>query len=178
MPLSHTWLLVLPFAAFAAAFCFGAVAMWFIARRTKISHTLTANGRAIHVESPLGTLDVRPASKLDPRLATLPVYPGAMPHDAASVESVTALRVGGRTFEEISASYWSPHDPQQVWDFYRQQLPDWPRNLDGTLDGKELIFSKPDHVLLVRVARRSDRTIIETCVKPPGYPDVFERNFR
>lgn len=177
MTISHPWLMILPFAAFAAAFCFGAVALSYIAKRTRITQTQTGNGSALHVESPVGTLDVCPAVKLDSRLAAVPLYPGAMLEDPECVQSVTRLNVAGNQFEEISATYWSPHDERQVWEFYRQQLPDWPQNLDGTLAGRELIQRGPNFVLLVRVSKRPDRTVIETCVKPPSYPHVFERNF-
>jgi hypothetical protein len=41
--------------------------------------------------------------------------------------------------------------------------------------GKELIHREPDGVRLIRVTRQKekDRTIIETCIKPPGYPHLF-----
>lgn len=74
-----TWLILIPFAAFATAFVTGALTLWFVGRRTKISQIGTRSGKTLHVESPLGTLDVRPDARLDPRLAQIPVYPGAMP---------------------------------------------------------------------------------------------------
>jgi len=168
------WVVLVPFAAFAAAFCFGAVGLWWAAKRTRISQTETRAGKALHVDSPLGTLDVRPEAKLDARLARIPLYPGAMPENPAGAESVSELHIGGRTLQEISANYWTPDSTQQVWDFYRQQLPDWPRNLDEAR-GKELILQQTDCVLLIRVTKQQDRTLIETCIKPPGYPHLFER---
>jgi len=86
---------------------------------------------------------------------------------------VSELHVGQRTLQEISASYWTPDSVQQVWEFYRQQLPDWPRNLVNA-QGKELIRDETDWVRLVRVSRRGERTVIDTCIKPPGYPNLFE----
>jgi hypothetical protein len=38
------WLALVPFAAFAVAFLAGGVALWFIAKRTKISQTDTKSG--------------------------------------------------------------------------------------------------------------------------------------
>ena len=169
------WVALVPFAAFVAAFSFGAVALWLIAKRTKFSQTETKAGKALHVESPVGTLDVRPEAKLDARLAQIPVYPGALPENQAAAESVTEIHIGGRTVRDISASYWTPQSAEEVWDFYRQQLPDWPQNLDDTRGGKELMRHETDYVLLLRVSRRSGRTVIDTSVEPAGYPHLFER---
>jgi hypothetical protein len=172
------WMMLLPFATFAAAFCFGAVALWYLAKRTKITQTETQFGKAVHVESPVAVLDVHPEGKLDSRLAQIPIYPGAMREEPLAAESVTELHVQGAVLQEISAQYWTPQEQREVWDFYRQQLPDWPQNLDGVQGGKELISRRQDYVLLVRVSRSGERTRIETCIKPPKYPHVFERGYR
>jgi hypothetical protein len=167
-----TWLIWIPFAAFATAFVTGAIALWFLGKGTKMSQSETRSGKALHVESPLGSLDVRPEAKLDPRLAQIPNYPGAMPENAMSSESVSELRIGDRTLQEISAIYWTPDSVHQVWDFYRQHLPDWPRHL-AEAQGKELIHQEADCVRLIRISTRGYRTLIETCLKPPKYPHVF-----
>jgi hypothetical protein len=166
------WLALIPFAAFAAAFLIGAVALWFLGKRTEISQTETKFRKRLHVESPCGTLDVRPEAKLDSRLASIPLYPGAMPENASAAESVSDLRVGWKIARDISATYWTPASEEQVWNFYRQQLPDWPRNLVQA-QSKELIHNEPGWVLLIRVSGGRDRTVIETSVKPPQYPHVF-----
>lgn len=165
------WMVLIPFAAFAVAFFGGAVALWFIAKRTKISPI--EGGTGTHVDSPLGTLDVRSDKKLDSRLARIPLYPGAMAVNPAAAQAVSIAQVGGRTLQDISATYWTPDSEKQVWNFYRQQLPDWPRNLIDTR-GRELIEHESDCELLIRITREQDRTVIETSVKPPGYPLLFE----
>jgi hypothetical protein len=119
----------------------------------------------------LGTLDLRPETKLDPRLAQIPLYPGAMPENPLAGEVVTHVHFGFRDFQDITASYWTPDSVKQVWEFYRQQLPDWPRNLVDS-QGKELIHDERECVRLIRVSGRGDRTVIETCIKPAGYPNV------
>lgn len=177
MQSSRLWLALLPFAAFAAAFCVGAVALWYLAKRTKISQTETKYGKAIHVDSPIGTLETHPEATMDPRLATIPVYPGAMRENPMEADSVAELHIGSREWREVSARYWTPDSTAQVWQFYRQQLPDWPQNLDGTQGGQELINDGVDCVLLVQVSRSGERTLIATCVKPPGYPHPFERGY-
>jgi hypothetical protein len=170
-------MVLIPFAAFAVAFFGGAAALWFITKPTKISKTEGKSGSAMHVESPLGTLDVHSEARLDPRLAGIPLYPGAMAVNPAAAETVSVAHVGGRTLQDISASYWTPHSEKQVWDFYRQQLPQWPRNLIDAR-GRELIGHEADCELLIRITQGPDRTVIETSVKPPGYPLLFERRNR
>jgi hypothetical protein len=129
---------LIPFAAFAAAFLVGAVGLWFLVKTTKISQTYTSAGKTLHVESPLGTLDERHEAKVDPRLAQILVYPGALLQNPAGPEAVSELRVAGRTLMDISVTYWTSDSVQQVWDFYRQHLSDWRVNLDGA-QGKELM---------------------------------------
>ncbi len=172
------WFALVPFAAMAAAFGFGAIALWFFAKRARISVTPTQFGKSVHVATPIGALDVHPEGKLDARLATVPVYPGALREDPEAAESVTELQFGGKTYLDISASYWTPDPADRVWEFYRQQLGDWLRNLDGVQGGKELIHREKEHALLVRVSKRGERTVIETCVKPPDWPHPFERNYK
>ncbi len=167
------WLALIPFVAFAGAFLVGAVALWFLAKSSKVSQSETKFGKTLHVETPVGTLDVGPKAKLDARLAPIPIYPGAMPENPMAAESITDLKVGWKTAQDISATYWTSDSETQVWDFYKQQLPDWPRNLVES-QGKELIRHEPGWVLLLRVSGGRDRTIIETSVKPPGYPHVFD----
>jgi len=166
------WLILAPVAAFMTAFCAGGVALWYVAKRTKVSQTQTATGSMIHVESPIGTLEVHPEAKLDSRLVQIPLYPGAMSNHPASPEVVTELHLGAKHARDISASYWTPDPAKQVWEFYRSALPDWRRNLSGAR-GQELIFHERDCVRLIRITTQGDRTVIETSIKPPEYPHVF-----
>ena len=167
------WLILIPLAVFVAAFAAGAVMLRLILKQSKALVTETSAGKALHVESPLIGLDMRPEKKLDPRLAQIPLYPGAMPENPASAEVITKVRLGFRDFQDISASYWTPDNVKQVWEFYRQQLPDWPRNLVES-QGKELIHSESDCVRLIRVSGQGERTVIETSIKPPGYPNNYQ----
>lgn len=172
------WLALVPFAVFLVAFLTGAIVLWFIGKRTKVTQSENRFGKTFHVESPVGMLDVHDEGKLDARLAEIPVYPGALPEKPSAREEVSELRVGGNAWREISTRYWTPDSAKQVWDFYRQQLPEWPQNLDGA-QGRELIHRRPDCVMLIRVTGQQDRTSIEMCIKPVGYPHLFSgRGYR
>jgi hypothetical protein len=166
------WLGLIPVAAFVIAFLVGAVALWAIAKSSTVTETQTKSGKAIHVHTPIGTLDSEPQDKLDSRLAKLPAYPGAMRGDAASAQTVTRMDLNHGVLQEVSSDYWTPDSPDEVWQFYRRQLPDWPRHLDESR-GKELIHAESDGVRLIRVTRQTDRTVIEICIKPVGYPHLF-----
>ncbi len=166
------WLGLIPVAAFVIAFLVGAVALWVIAKSSTVTQTHTKAGKAFHLHTPIGTLDSEPQGKLDPRLAMLPVYPGAMREDPAGAQTVTRMDLNHGVLQEVSSDYWTPDSVDEVWRFYRGQLPDWPRNLDESR-GRELIRPEPDGVRLIRVTRQTDRTVIEICIKPVGYPHLF-----
>ena len=169
------WLGLIPVAAFVIAFLVGAVALWAIAKSSTITETQTKSGKAVHLHTPIGTLDSEPQGTLDPRLAILPVYPGAMREDPASLQTVTQMDLNQGVLQEVSSDYWTPDSVDEVWQFYRRKLPDWPQNLDDRR-GKELIHPEPDGVRLIRVTRQNDRTVIEICIKPVGYPNLFIGN--
>jgi len=169
------WLALVPFVAFALAFLVGVVFLLWFAKRLKITKTQTKAGQAMHFESPVGTLDMRPEEKLDARLASIPVYPGCLRETPLSADTVSELHYGHTTLQAVSAEYWTPDAEEIVWEFYRRELPDWPRNLDEST-GKELIHREADGVRLLRVTRQKekDRTVIETCIKPLGF--IFFRD--
>ena len=166
------WLGMVPVAAFVIAFLVGAVALWVIAKSSTITETQTKAGKAVHLHTPIGTLDSVSQQELDPRLAKLPVYSGAMREDPASAQTVTQMDLNHGVLQEVSSAYWTPASADEVWQFYRRELPDWPHNFDEST-GKELIHPEPDGVRLIRVTRKNDRTIIEICIKPVGYPHLF-----
>lgn len=166
------WLMLIPVAAFVMAFCFGAAVLWYVAKRSKFSQTRTSHGEVMHLESPIGTLDVHPETKLDARLAQIPLYLGAMSSHATSAEIVTEIHLDARSLQDISASYWTPDPADRVFEFYRRELPDWPRNLNRAT-ARELIHQDTDCVRLIRVTTQNGRTLIETSIKPPEYPNIF-----
>src|ERR1700688_2276512 len=155
---AYMWLALVPVAAFVIAFLVGALLLWSIAKSSTITETQTKAGKAVHVQTPIGSLDSVPQEKLDPRLAKLPSYPGALREDPACAATVTQLDFNHGVLQEVSATYWTADSQDEVWQFFRRELPDWPRNLDECT-GKELIHPEPDGVRLIRLTRRADRTV-------------------
>jgi hypothetical protein len=137
-----------------------------LAKRVKITETETKAGKASHFDSPLGTLDVTPEEELDARLASILIYPGSLRQSPLSADMVS----DHTSLQEVFACLLdSACGTNRVG-----ILPDWPRKLDESI-GMELIHPEPDGARLIRVTREKekDRTVIETCIKPPGYPHLF-----
>jgi hypothetical protein len=60
------WLALVPIAAFVVAFLVGAVALWAIAKGSTVTETPTKARKALHVHTPIGTLDSEPQEQLKP----------------------------------------------------------------------------------------------------------------
>jgi hypothetical protein len=101
-------LALVPIAAFVIAFLVGGVALWAIAKKSTFTQTLTKAGKAAHLHTPLGTLSSTPQEQLDPRLAKLPVYSGALREDPGAAQTVTQLDFNRGVLEEVSTSTGLP----------------------------------------------------------------------
>ena len=112
------WLALVPVAAFVIAFVVGALLLWSLAKNSTITKTQTKAGKSIHVQTPIGPLDSLPQERLDPRLAKLPFYPGALREDAASAADLTQLDFNHGVLQEVSATYWTPDSVDSVWHFF------------------------------------------------------------
>ena len=141
----------------------GFVCMVAIAKRVKIKET--AQGQEIHLQTPLGSLDAEARSKLDPRLASMLLYPGAMPTDRRAAEYESDIHFGPKHFKQIGTDYWTSDPLEIVWEFYRRELPTWSVNPDRDI-GHELVERTSDCERLIRVYRRQDRTVIQHSIRP------------
>jgi hypothetical protein len=117
------WLALVPVAAFVIAFLVGALLLWSIAKSSTITETQTKAGKALHLQTPIGSLDSIPQEKLDPRLAKLPSYPGALREDPASAATVTQLDFNHGVLQEVSATYWTADSEDEVWQFFGASCP-------------------------------------------------------
>jgi hypothetical protein len=156
-------LLLVPFAVFALVVLIGFVCMVTLAKRVKIKET--DEGQEIHLETPLGSLDVEPRSKPDPRLAGMILYPGAIPSGRGAAGYESDIRFGPKHFRQIGADYWTSDPVDVVWEFYRRELPGWSVNLAHDT-GHELVERTAEGERLIRVYRKKDRTVIEHSVRP------------
>ncbi len=156
-------LLLIPFAIFALVVLIGFVCMVALAKRVKIKET--PEGQEIHLQTPLGSLDVEPRSKPDPRLASMILYPGAIRADRRGAGYESDIHFGPKHFKQIGADYWTSDPLDIVWEFYRRELPGWSINLAHDI-GHELVERTTDCERFIRVYRKQDRTIIEHSIRP------------
>lgn len=128
---------------------------------------------------PVGELDERLPSvelpvppELDSQLASLFIYPGAVPIRKALAELPGRQHPG-----EVSTTYWTPDPIEMVWEHYRRELPDWAETLSQDAS-RELLYRTDHHSCLIRVYDRDGRTLIEATVKPAQYNrnNLFSRN--
>lgn len=156
-------LFLIPIAVIALVITVGFVCMVAIAKRVKITETTV--GQEIHLQTPVGSLDVEPRSKSDPRLASMMQYPGAIPADRRAAEYESDIQFGPKHFKQIGADYWTSDPVDIVWAFYRRELPNWSVNLDRHM-GHELVEQTAGCKRMIRVYRKQDRTTIEHSIRP------------
>jgi len=117
-------------------------------------------GKTVHVETSIGTFDLKPQESKDPLLASIPVYPGAAPLESRPPEYEAGIQVLGRGFRMLTATYWTSTPVEVVWEFYKRELPDWEENGKGAC-GRELVHHEPGCTRKVQVYSRDGRTLID-----------------
>jgi hypothetical protein len=120
-------------------------------------------GKAVHVETPIGVLDLKPHEKLDPELARMLVYPGATPAQSQPPEYEADVQFLGREFHVLVATYWTLTPADVVWEFYRRELPDWQEKRQRGY-GRSLVQESADGTRKIRVYSHNGSTMIETGV--------------
>lgn len=156
-----TNLLLLAFLAFVA-FVLGQLVLRLV-RSMRVSVTDAMTGKAVHVETPIGTFDLRPRQQLDPELASMLVYPGATPSESQPPEYAAEGTLLGKEFHVLVATYWTMTPPDVVWEFYRRELPEWKESRQRGR-GRFLIQQSADGTRTIRVYGQSNSTLIETRV--------------
>lgn len=99
----------------------------FIARNVRVQETSSADGKTVHIETPVGSMRVREQAKADPRDLGLPVYPGAIAVSAQGKMVNLELKLGDneKGFDIVAADYATPDPVDKVSAFYRKELPRW-----------------------------------------------------
>jgi len=129
------------------------------------------------LESRLVAVDVPTHLEIDPQLASMLIYPGAVPLRKSLSEREAGSHRARPGSGEISATYWTPDPIETVWEHYRRELPDWAETLSENAS-RELIYRTDHHSCLIRVYGKDGRTLIEATVKPAQYNrrNLFSQN--
>jgi hypothetical protein len=160
-----------PFAVVGLACAVGALFLWRYVRTARMSPM--NGGRLLQIPGPPDSVvSVRslPESALDPRLASLPTYPGSVPYDHRVAQHVDELELLGTTFRTATARFRTPDSPSVVWAFFDAALPGWRANAERTDARREIVEAgRGGDVRSVLVYEEAGETIIEVATKPPGY---------
>jgi hypothetical protein len=151
------------------AFCHFVKKIGIVRRVSDPSPVVDLGSHAVSIEVPT-------QGELDPQLASILVYPGAVPIKK-SVEREADLHPDSHPSREVSITYWTPDPVEVVWEHYRRELPDWAETLSQGA-GRELLYHTDHHSCLIRVYDKDGRTLIEATVKPAQYNrnNLFSQN--
>lgn len=163
---------LVPLLVFLLLAGFGLVRLIVFARKFRISVRPGAEGSAVHIETPTGSLDLAPQPELDPRLTAFVLYPGAKPQIPGSPEYVASGGPHGHEMRAITATYWTPDASGSVLEFYRNMLPQWSQKLEGFGDGSPgghaWNFTNPaEPAHSIRIRSQYGGTTIENTIQVP-----------
>jgi hypothetical protein len=164
---------MVPFLLVSLAFLIAFFAFCRFVEKTRMVSRVSDPLPAVELEDRVVSFEVSP-HELDPRLAAMLVYPGAVPVKK-SVERGAELRPAEA--RELSITYWTADAIDTVWEHYRRELPDWAETLSKDAGG-ELLYRTDHHSCLIRVYRKEGRTLIDASVKPAQYNrnNLFSQN--
>ncbi len=116
-------LLALAAAGFFCLVMFGL----YVAHNVRVEHTRNGSDETVLLDTPVGSMKVRPHQRLDPKAVGIPVYPGAVREDrdtnAASFEFDFDSR--HKEFSVLGAEYSTSDSLDRVRNFYHRELPHW-----------------------------------------------------
>jgi hypothetical protein len=99
----------------------------YVAHNVRVEHTRNGSSETVLLDTPVGSMKVRPHQRLDPKSVGIPVYPGAVREDretnAASFEFDFDSR--HKEFTVMGAEYSTSDSLDRVRAFYHQELPHW-----------------------------------------------------
>ncbi len=148
-----------------------AIGGWYLARNIRVQETVTARGKTVRVETPLGSLRVQEGGSLDPAKVGIPLYPGAQvaERDHKSVNLELDFGSVGKQVTVTTAEYSVADPPEKVAEFYRRQLPDWSFS-ESWRGGFKIEFSGRGYKRVVAIRERGGHTRIVFALvgEPPA----------
>lgn len=167
---------LVPFLVFGVVFLIAFLVFCHFAKKTRTESRLPNPLPGIALETPPVSPEGSIHPELDPQLASVLLYPGAVPVKKTLVEHEAESRPGRQRRSVLSVTYWTPDPIETVWQHYRRELPDWAETFSQ--DVRELIYRTDYHSCLIRVYDKDGRTLIEATVKPAQHnrDNLFSQN--
>jgi hypothetical protein len=168
---------LVPFLVVGVAFLIAFFVFCHYAQKTRTRRLLSEPIPIVAIEGHVTSQEVSAHPDLDPQLASILVYPGAVPVRKSVIERETEVLPGSQRSRELSITYWTPDAIEVVWEHYRRELPDWAEALAQEA-GRELLYRTDHHSCLIRVYSKDGRTMIEATIKPArnDRSNMFSRN--
>jgi hypothetical protein len=168
---------LVPFLVVGGVFLIAFFAFCHFVQKTRIISRVSEPSPVADLEDHVIALDVPPQRELDPQLASILVYPGAVPIRKSVAEREVDVRLDRQHSREVSITYWTPDPVETVWEHYRRELPDWAETMSQDA-GRELLYQTDHHSCLIRVYTHEGRTLIDATVKPAQYNrnNLFSQN--
>jgi hypothetical protein len=153
--------ILLPFLFFAIAFLVIVGRVLSLMKRARFSVSNTPAGKSVHLETPLGGLDLNPHPDTDPALAAIPLFPNAS--RSAMPEYEANIQFRGKANRYIGVTYTTDAALAEVFAFYRNALPDWQEN-QQLQAGHELTHPIAGGDLAVKIRQQGKVTCIQHTV--------------
>ena len=99
----------------------------YVAHNVRVEHTRNGSNETVLLDTPVGSMKVRPHQRLDPKSVGIPVYPGAVREDRDTNGTSFEFDFDSRhkEFTVMGAAYSTSDSLDRVRAFYRQELPHW-----------------------------------------------------
>lgn len=100
----------------------------YFAHNVRVHETENRRGKTVHVETPVGSIQVREGARLSASDLGVALYPGAAPlGDGAKVVNLDLSFLGAeqRQLGVLAAEFTTPDDPDRVINFYLKECPAW-----------------------------------------------------
>ena len=141
-------------------------------------------GKEIHLETPMGAIDLKPQPGTDADLASILKYPGATPvRELTSTAYEADIHLEGHEGRYISETFRTDDAAGIVLDFYLRELPNWQQDRFYQ-HGYRLIHEDPGCQRAITIHRFGGHTRIEYAVvhspeqtAPAGTTFGSESNF-
>ena len=120
-------------------------------------------GKGVHLETPFGTIDLKPQQGEDADLASIPKYPGAVPTVLTAKTYEADINIAGHAGRYLSASYTTDDPAGVVIDYYLREFPSWHQDRSFQ-NGYRLILEDSGCQRAITVHRFGKRTTIEYAI--------------